>query len=174
MYSLFPDPLVRIPLTWPRGTYGLPMPQTGCPTVPGFTWHQGTRYQDTENYGSGNRWSTTYHLAGRKAANDMEQRFCMKTQELTNKYDLLWPNGQYCVFKKGKCPQGTIIVLWDPSFESTNEMHPSCAGAISRKLPLSQLHVEYSEKSLATIIPKALSPLTEHCFGKCESVAVLN
>ena len=106
MSLLFPDPLVRIPLTWPRGTYGFPMPQAGCPTVPDFTWHQGTRYHDTEDEHPSNGWSSAYHLAGRKAASDMEQKFCMKTQELTNRYNLPWPKGQYCVFKKGQCPQG--------------------------------------------------------------------
>ena len=117
--SLFTDTAVRIPLTWPKGTYGLPMLISGCPKVPGFTWHQGTRFHDTENTRSSNGWSQQYHLAGKKGLNDMEQKFCIKTQESSNKYDLLWPKGQYCVFKKGACPKGR-----DAQFNLSSIQHP--------------------------------------------------
>ncbi|KAJ7389174.1 hypothetical protein OS493_033260 [Desmophyllum pertusum] len=43
------DPEVRIPLTWPMGTYGLPMPKSGCPKGTKFPWHVGTRFHDTED-----------------------------------------------------------------------------------------------------------------------------
>ncbi|XP_022095074.1 uncharacterized protein LOC110981648, partial [Acanthaster planci] len=42
---------------WAVGSYGLPMPATGCPTGVGFTWETGFRFQDTENRGSNNERS---------------------------------------------------------------------------------------------------------------------
>ena len=102
------DPNVSIPLLWPEGTYGIPMPKSGCPSVKvsGFPWHEGTRYQDTEDSGSNNQWSRPYDLAGRAERNDMEQKFCMKTEQGSTKFSLPWPKGKYCIFKKGKCPKG--------------------------------------------------------------------
>ncbi|KAL9961596.1 hypothetical protein ACROYT_G030565 [Oculina patagonica] len=106
------DPDVRIPLTWPLGTYGLPMTKSGCPE--GSFWHEGTRYHDTEDDDSNNYWSNPYDLAGRAAKNNMEQKFCMKTKDKTSGYNLPWPKGRYCIFKKGECPEGlnNATVLW--------------------------------------------------------------
>ncbi|XP_068700258.1 uncharacterized protein [Montipora capricornis] len=98
------DPEVRIPLTWPFGTYGLPMTKSGCPR--GGFWHAGTRYHDTEDRNSNNYWSNPYDLAGRVRKNNMEQMFCMKTLSKTSKYNLPWPKGKYCIYKKGNCPKG--------------------------------------------------------------------
>lgn len=117
------DPEVRIPLSWPLGTYGLPMTKSGCPE--GGFWHKGTRYHDTEDSDSNNNWSDPYHLAGRVAKDDMEQKFCMKTQSRTSTYDLPWPEGKYCIYKKGdSCPEGFEegSVKWDDqdSFWGTN------------------------------------------------------
>ena len=106
--NLFSDPNVWVPLTWPEGTYGLPMPKTGCPEQRGFSWHTGTRYQDTENtYTPNNHWSSPYDLAGAVDRSFMEQKFCLKTQSQTTDFSLSWPKGEYCIFKKGnKCPTG--------------------------------------------------------------------
>ncbi|KAJ7378967.1 hypothetical protein OS493_019666, partial [Desmophyllum pertusum] len=95
-------PEVRIPLTWPVGTYGLPMPKSGCPKGITFPWHVGTRHHDTEDHSPGNNWSTPYDLAGYVDRNNMEQKFCMKTQRNSG---ISWPKGQYCILKKGPCPQ---------------------------------------------------------------------
>ena len=104
--DFFSDPDVRIPLTWPVGTYGLPMTKSGCPK--GTFWHSGTRYHDTEDDDSNNYWSNPYDLAGHVSKGNMEQKFCVKTrsQTETSKYDLPWPKGQYCIYKEGNCPQG--------------------------------------------------------------------
>ena len=104
---------MRIPLTWPLGTYGLPMTKSGCPE--GDFWNEGTRYHDTEDSDSNNNWSDPYHLAGRVAKDDMEQKFCMKTWSRTSTYDLPWPKGKYCIYKKGdSCPdEGQCIALFD-------------------------------------------------------------
>ena len=60
----FLDPEVRIPLTWPFGTYGLPMTKSGCPN--GNFWHEGTRFHDTEDEDPDNLWSDPYDLAGNR------------------------------------------------------------------------------------------------------------
>ena len=105
---------MRIPLTWPFGTYGLPLTKSGCPN--GDFWHQGTRFHDTQDGDPSNSWSTPYDLAGRANIKDMEQKFCMKTQSKTSNYDLPWPKGQYCIYKKGDCPEGQHIALLDVPF----------------------------------------------------------
>ena len=81
------------------------MPKSGCPKATNFQWHEGTRYHDTQDGDANNAWSTdSYHLAGRAAKNDMEQKFCMKTAPGGS---FNWPKGQYCIFKKGNnCPKG--------------------------------------------------------------------
>ena len=53
-------------MTWPRGTYGLYMPRTGCPRST-FPWHQGWLYQDVEDIGASNVFSDTLHLYGEYA-----------------------------------------------------------------------------------------------------------
>ncbi|XP_078383252.1 uncharacterized protein LOC144665838 [Oculina patagonica] len=112
------DPDVRIPLTWPLGTYGLPMTIYGCPK--GSFWHLGTRYHDTEDSNSRNAWSNPYSLAGQIGKNNMEQRFCMKTEYKTSEYSFPWPKGRYCIFKKGKCPKGFVkaTVKWQDEYKN--------------------------------------------------------
>jgi len=114
------DPDVRIPLTWPVGTYGLPMTKSGCPK--GTFWHKGTRYHDTEDNASNNYWSNPYDLAGHVSKSNMEQKFCMKTRAETSKYNLPWPKGQYCIYKKGNCPQGFRdgYIYWDDEDDNNN------------------------------------------------------
>ena len=87
------------------------MPKSGCPQGSGFTWLEGTRYQDTEDYNANNVWSSPYDLAGDVWKNDMEQKFCIKTQNQTTEFSLAWPKGQYCVFKKGNCPTGEFVTV---------------------------------------------------------------
>ena len=106
---------MRIPLTWPEGTYGLPMPKSGCPISrwrSNFRWHWGYRYHDTEDRRSNNQWSSPFDLAGPYYKNNMYQKFCMKTKHTASDYNLPWPKGQYCILKKGKCPGG-LCYLFD-------------------------------------------------------------
>ncbi|KAM7438653.1 hypothetical protein ABFA07_011865 [Porites harrisoni] len=113
------DPEVRIPLTWPQGTYGLPMTYRGCPVGAGFRWHHGYRYQEGE---LGNSWSGGYHLGGKKSIWTNEQTFCMKTQQRGTEYDLEWGPGQYCIFKKGDCQEGFDegFIRWDDENTDNN------------------------------------------------------
>ncbi|XP_073250647.1 uncharacterized protein [Porites lutea] len=109
------DPEVRIPLTWPKGTYGLPMPKSGCPKGSNFQWHAGYRSHDTEDTRGNNKWSSPFDLAGPYYRRDMTQKFCMKTKDKASDYNLPWPRGQYCILKKGECPEGFTEghIKWD-------------------------------------------------------------
>ena len=120
----------RIPLTWPKGTYGLPMPKSGCPKGTAFQWQNGTRYQDTEDDSANNQWSPSWDLAGRADKNNMEQRFCIKTN---SDGFLPWPKGQYCIFKKGPCPKGLwkVELSWEKSYNSFQHLCPEM-NAIAR------------------------------------------
>lgn len=54
---------VKLPVTWPSGTYGLNMPISGCPLDPvGF--ETGYLTQDTEDTGNRNSQSTLLHIKG--------------------------------------------------------------------------------------------------------------
>ena len=64
---------MRIPLVWPRGTYGLPMPKDGCPKGSDFVWHTGTRYRDMENIDPKAFWSAEWDMAGHYSKSTMEQ-----------------------------------------------------------------------------------------------------
>ena len=105
----FSDPEIVIPLTWPKGTYGLPMTTRGCPKASGFNWNSGYRYHENE---IGNEWSFPYHLAGKKSIWTNTQSFCIKTKEQGTEYDLAWTPGQYCLFKKGNCPEGLFFFFF--------------------------------------------------------------
>ena len=87
-------------IDWPKGTYGLQMAKSGCPSG---TWHRGTRFQDTEDDSPSNSWSSPYDVAGNVQRNNMEQRFCIKTN---SEGSSPWPKGEYCILKKGDCPAG--------------------------------------------------------------------
>ena len=63
----FADPQLVVPLTWPRGTYGLMKPVSGCPAGR-VTWREGWRYQDTGDLLTNNLLSPQLHLAGRSTA----------------------------------------------------------------------------------------------------------
>ena len=108
------DPKVTIPLLWPRGTYGLPMPKSGCPKEEkgsGFVWHWGSRYHDTPSFFPVNEWSNPYDLAGFYGKENVQPFFCIKTQPGSSKFSLSWPKGEYCILKKGKCPSGKNLFI---------------------------------------------------------------
>ena len=58
--------MIRIPVTWPLGTYGLMQTAKGCPDAK-VKWSVGWREQDTENTRSKNAFSDRIdtYLAGR-------------------------------------------------------------------------------------------------------------
>ncbi|XP_035696814.1 deleted in malignant brain tumors 1 protein-like [Branchiostoma floridae] len=98
---------------WPRGTYGLPRTNTGCPEAAGVTWRYGYRYHDTEDRNSNNHWTPGLHFDGGYWRNNMYQKFCMKTSSFQGYGN--WPSGSYCIFKRDGCPSGfqNGEVFWD-------------------------------------------------------------
>lgn len=68
-------------LKWPSGTYGLPKPVDGCPIGDGFEWKTGYRFHDTEDDGTENQHSDSFHLAGEFSDVGIRHEFCIKTTE---------------------------------------------------------------------------------------------
>ena len=91
---------------WPKGTYGLPKTNSGCPVAAGVNWYTGWRKHDTEDSRSSNSWTSGIHFPGPYGKNNMHQHFCMKT--ISNQGDGAWPRGNYCIFKRSSCPSGKI------------------------------------------------------------------
>lgn len=59
---------IKLPVTWPSGTYGLYMSTSGCPTDPvGF--ETGYVTQDTEDRSNSNEWSSGIHMTGDRRYN---------------------------------------------------------------------------------------------------------
>ncbi|PFX14924.1 hypothetical protein AWC38_SpisGene20888 [Stylophora pistillata] len=114
------DPTVRIPLTWPLGTYGFPMANSGCPN--GGFWRTGWRYHETEDNNPSSYWSNPYDLAGHIHKSNMVQKFCIKTKSRTSRYDMPWPEGKYCIFKKEICPADfeEAHIRWDDEDHKNN------------------------------------------------------
>lgn len=66
---------------WPSGTYGLPKPVEGCPAADGFEWKTGYRFHDTEDDGTENQHSDSFHLAGEFSDEGIRHEFCIKSDE---------------------------------------------------------------------------------------------
>lgn len=54
---------IKLPVTWPSGTYGLYMSTSGCPTDP-IGFETGYVTQDTEDRSNSNQWSGGIHMTG--------------------------------------------------------------------------------------------------------------
>ncbi|XP_062501798.1 uncharacterized protein LOC134178898 [Corticium candelabrum] len=109
------DSLLTLPVAWPRGTYGLVRPTSGCPEGTNSRWEFGWRKHDTEDGDSSNEWSSSYSLSGWKAKNDMQWEFCIKVSNGENKVNYQWPKGTYCILKKDFCPDNFdgSEIYWD-------------------------------------------------------------
>ncbi|XP_067027270.1 uncharacterized protein [Acropora muricata] len=103
------------PIKWPAGTYGIPRPKTGCPSSDGFQWMTGSRSQDTNNNASKNKKSVSFHLDAVVDKKKVERSFCLKTVTAKDQNRTTWPSGQYCIYKKERCPEGLNygFVYWD-------------------------------------------------------------
>ncbi|CAH1232650.1 Hypp485 [Branchiostoma lanceolatum] len=110
---------------WPRGSYGLPRTNTGCPVAANARWRDGLRHHDTEDDDNSNQWSSGIHFDGGYGGN-MDQKFCMKTEASMGEGN--WPAGNYCIFKKGNCPAGECFqwgkLKWDDE-DDDNQNHAS-------------------------------------------------
>ncbi|XP_041464192.1 uncharacterized protein LOC121415136 [Lytechinus variegatus] len=109
------DSPIKIPLTWPEGTYALQKPRTGCPNKE-FKWNEGFRFHDTENSDSKNSWSDPLSIAGHWGKSSIRQEFCVKTVTTVNpRAQWTWQPGSYCIYKYGDCPKGfeSGWIYWD-------------------------------------------------------------
>ena len=90
------------------------MASSGCPKGDGFSWDTGIIHQDLE---VNTTTSSSFHLqAVIMSSGDVRQEFCMKTNKSSDIERPYWPQGNYCIYKKGaKCPWGLSEgwVLWD-------------------------------------------------------------
>ncbi|XP_062605124.1 uncharacterized protein LOC134266928 [Saccostrea cucullata] len=109
------NPQLKIPVTWPSGTYGLMLTTSGCPSEHSFTWHVGYIIQDTEDHHNHNSWTSHIHLHGIKDDKRIAQEFCIKGDTQVSEFDLNWPKGDYCILKYGNCPDGFSVgsIRWD-------------------------------------------------------------
>ncbi|VDI49238.1 Hypothetical predicted protein [Mytilus galloprovincialis] len=119
------DPVIKIPVTWPHGTYGLYHPKSGCPTA-AFTWEEGWNRQDAEDSRNADGWSPTIHLDDSvKTSGKPIFHFCIKTINENKDYERDWPKGNYCILKKGDCPQGfnSGSIKWDDEDHDNANSH---------------------------------------------------
>lgn len=90
--------------TWPSGQYCLPMPHNEqCPRG----WNKGYRHHDTENKNTANqKHNRVPYLSN--FGKDIGWGFCCKINYYSWPWSyVLWPKGQYCIFRKGGyCPRG--------------------------------------------------------------------
>lgn len=109
---------------WPDGTYSLPMSIHECPfSHTDFEWEAGYIYQDNEDFNNDN--FCTKKIRKRlsiKCKKDLTIDYCSKTEMLGDR-GVQWPNGSYCIAKKGVCPEGfdSGSVYWDDeNYRNTN------------------------------------------------------
>ena len=98
---------------WPGGTYGLPMPDTGCPSDGITDWKSGWTYHDTEDDNNENQRSNIFHMPGNFSAHGIQQKFCLKVGNNGNTGSEIWPEGKYCLYKKGEWPRTACTQLFN-------------------------------------------------------------
>ena len=99
--------LATVNPVWPSGSYALPMANTGCPEEEEFTWITGHRVEELENDLNKNKHSASFHLKTKVGNPDTTRFFCVKNSTETDEGRPKWPDGKYCIYKKGLfCPQG--------------------------------------------------------------------
>ncbi|XP_052089245.1 uncharacterized protein LOC127725986, partial [Mytilus californianus] len=119
------DPVIKIPITWPYGTYGLYHPKSGCPKA-AFAWAEGWNRQDAEDHDNNNAWSPGIHLDDSVRSDGKPIfHFCIKTMNENTEYKRDWPKGNYCILKKGNCPQGFNVgsIKWDDEDHDNANSH---------------------------------------------------
>ncbi|CAD5111849.1 DgyrCDS1113 [Dimorphilus gyrociliatus] len=103
---------------WPKGTYGIPEPKTGCPIgfLPGSRTRMVNGYSTSKNLSLSEEYNSVHKT--------ITMKFCMKTQVGKGPE---WPRGTYCIYKKGECPldffQGYIY--WDDTAPLINPLVPN-------------------------------------------------
>ncbi|XP_062566341.1 uncharacterized protein LOC134228673 isoform X2 [Saccostrea cucullata] len=98
-------------VSWPRGTYTLVKPKSGCPQG----WLEGWRQQDSEDTHNKNFFTPGHHFAGSFSGQFVKYQYCTKNpHQFSNRN--YWPRGNYCILKHGpSCPRyfRPGCVYWD-------------------------------------------------------------
>ena len=118
--------LVKFPVAWPKGKYGLVRPVYGCPGGSNSAFYHGERKHDTEDRNSNNYWSHTFSLWGYKGKNNMKWGFCVKVSNGRNNINYQWPRGKYCILRSGNhCPTGFNHgeIYWDDEDRNNGNRH---------------------------------------------------
>lgn len=115
--------VIKADSVWPTGTYGIPEAVSGCPDSGGPAWGRGYTYHDTADSEPANKRSENYHFAGNFSQHGIEQRFCIKDKPEGGSE--FWPEGKYCIYKKGICPnameEGSIT--WDDEHSKLDQQN---------------------------------------------------
>lgn len=93
--------LLKTRSKWPKGSYALPRPKSGCPVSSGHTWKFAYRLYDT-------KFTTSYknHLRNTVSRLFFVEEFCSRSLSI-ERSEVNFPPGQYCVYKTGSsCPVG--------------------------------------------------------------------
>ena len=106
--SLFLEPGLH--LDWPKGSYSLPRPTSGCPFSRKTKWHYGYRLCDDvrpKKIYNSTKFNAT-HLRNSISPFYFVEEYCTKKSRSTNeRYLNAFPLGSYCIYKAGaNCPQG--------------------------------------------------------------------
>ncbi|XP_068677018.1 uncharacterized protein [Montipora foliosa] len=157
---------------WPSGSYGLPKALSGCPYADDFEWLTGRIYQDTENTASTSRRSTEFHLDAEVNRRGITRAFCLKTSKSSDDKRIPWPQGKYCVYKKGNaCPLNLSPggVKWDD--ENTANMNRN-EGTLPDGIYDSDTYIEYccstsGDRNVPISLP-TLKPFFLLAYGSAE------
>ncbi|KAM7315317.1 hypothetical protein ISCGN_005099 [Ixodes scapularis] len=129
------------PATWPPGSYGLPMPVSGCPSSVGFTWATGCRFHDIAydvvEDDKIRHWSDGMKLkGGLQEDGGVEQCFCVKKDEAPpSNATTPWSPGNYCILQVGDtCPDGfqSGYITWMDQQPTAPDAHNRVSGTVPR------------------------------------------
>ncbi|CAN7979977.1 unnamed protein product, partial [Ixodes pacificus] len=129
------------PATWPPGSYGLPMPVSGCPSSVGFTWATGCRFHDIAydvvEDDKIRHWSDGMKLkGGLQEDGGVEQCFCVKKDDAPpSNATTPWSPGNYCILQVGDtCPDGfqSGYITWMDQQPTAPDAHNRVSGTVPR------------------------------------------
>ena len=109
------------------------MADSGCPKSDTFTWRTGYRTAEMEDKNNKNGHSTNFHLKSVVRKPEITRYFCVKNSTKTDNSRGHWPNGKYCIYKKGlTCPPGFLegYVRWDDNNGNNSSNRNSIAGEL--------------------------------------------
>lgn len=161
---------------WPAGSYGIPKPVSGCPRTTGFQWKKGWRSQDTNGASSNNSRSPDFHLDAEVDETKVQRSFCIKTSIIDDHNRPKWPQGQYCIYKRGPCPANFEkgYVYWDDDDSKQNKNKHNGTlpdGTYNENTRIDFCCKSDGEKDTSILLPSE-SPffLLAYNSGKCQMV----